>query len=195
MLAAVILSAGESERMGQSKALLKIGERNFVEAISHNLWSAGVREISLILGADAQKIWKELKPLREKILINDQWKNGQISSLQIALRKVWYTMEALMVCLVDTPLVKAETYEKLVWAWKMRQGTIVIPQYEGKHGHPVIFDHRFFSELMLAPLDQGAHWVTHRHPESIVNIEVEDEGVVQDIDTMEDYKKVVSDKR
>lgn len=193
MLAAAILAAGESERMGEPKALLQIGERNFVENISHNLWLAQVSPIYLVLGANAQEIWKQFNPLREKILINEQWKNGQISSLQAALKKVWHKAEALMVCLVDMPLVKTETYRKLVESWKFQQGTIVIPQYQGKHGHPIIFDHRFFSELLLAPLNEGAHWVTHRHPESILEVEVEDAGVTQDIDTMDDYKKLVKE--
>lgn len=192
MVSAVILSAGESQRVGQPKALLKIGARNFVEEISNNLWLAGVKEISLVLGANAEEIWKQLIPVREKILVNYGWRDGQISSLQFALKKISHKAEMLMVCLVDAPFVKTETYQKLVWAWKLRQGSIVIPQYQGKHGHPVIFDQRFFHELMLAPLNEGAHWVTHRHPESILNVEVDDPGVTQDIDTMEDYKKMFS---
>ena len=177
--------------MGQPKALLKIGDRNFVEQISYNLWMAGISPIYLVLGANAEEIWRQLSPVREKIIINREWENGQISSLQCALKKIWHKSEALMVCLVDTPLIKAETYQKLVQSWKSMQGNIIIPQYKGKHGHPVIFDHRFFPDLMLAPLNEGAHWVTHRHPESIIHVDVEDEGMVQDIDTMEDCKKLV----
>lgn len=197
MISALILAAGESKRLGQPKALLKVvapignGERNFVEEISYNLWRANFSDIVLVLGANALEIWKQLKPVREKIMINSRWKDGQISSLQIALNKVWDKTEAILVCLVDTPLIKVETYQALFWAWKLHQGSIVIPRHKGKHGHPVIFDHRFFHELSLAPLDEGAHWVTRRHSESVLPVDVDDVGVVEDIDTMEDYKKMV----
>ena len=191
MISACILAGGESSRVGQPKALLKLGTQNFVERISENLWRAGIKDISLVLGAGAPDIWSQLKPLREKVLVNHSWPGGQLTSLQCAVRNLSYKYDALMVCLVDSPLVRAETYETLACAWQSRQGSIVIPSHNGKHGHPVIFDQRFFSEIMVAPQNEGAHWVTHRNAAAVFDVDTDDAGTVFDVDTMEDYEKAV----
>jgi len=66
---------------------------------------------------------------------------------------------------------------------------IVVPSYQGKRGHPVLFSSSLFSELLNAPLDQGAKWVVHAHGGETLEIPTEDEGVIIDLDTPEEYRK------
>ncbi|HRY30020.1 MAG TPA: nucleotidyltransferase family protein [Elusimicrobiota bacterium] len=194
LVGAVILAAGHSERMGRPKALLEWEGDTFLGTIGRRLRRAGVSEVSVVLGRDAETILKGWRRANERVLINRRPEDGQISSLKLALRELAVdpAPEAVLVCLADTPLVRVETYARLISAWAGSQGCLVVPRFNGKRGHPLVLDHRFWHETQLAPLEQGLHWVTHRHPESLRDVDVDDGGVTADIDTPGDYQKALS---
>jgi molybdenum cofactor cytidylyltransferase len=193
VLSAVVLAAGNSERMGRPKALLEIDGETFLARICRRLREAGMSDVVVVLGRDAAEIQSGWNRGNERIVLNHRPQDGQISSLNLALESflpgLW--PDAVFVCLVDSPLVRAETYRRLAAEWRQRQGQMVVPRYQGKRGHPLVLDHRFWHECRLAPLDQGLHWVTHRHRPEMVDVDVDDPGVVRDADTPDDYERLI----
>lgn len=199
MLSGILLAAGESKRMRSLKALLPLSPKGaekgdtFVSFILRNLHLV-CEEIILVLGYQANLIEKKLVPLnlKVKIVINQEYEKGQLSSLRAAIRKVSPNCKGILLALVDHPSVKKGTYQLLRNRFLQEKDKIIIPTYKGKNGHPVIFSSLFFSELMKAPLDQGARYVVRGHPEKTIFLPVEDEGVILNIDTPEKYNKFCS---
>lgn len=193
MIGAVVLAAGNSERMGRPKALLEVEGETFLGRICRRLREAGVYDVVVALGKDAGQILQGWPRGNEKVVVNPRPEDGQISSLKLALKALPVNPEpgAAMVCLVDAPLVASETYARLGAEWRGAQGHLVVPRFNGKRGHPLVVDQRFWHQVQLAPLDLGLHWVTHRNAEWMRDVDVDDAGVVRDMDTPDDYEKFV----
>jgi len=104
----------------------------------------------------------------------------------------------IMICLVDQPLIKEETYWKIASFSAENPDRIIIPKFlkklEGdqkyKRGHPIVIPQKFRKLCMIGALEKGLHWVTHHPDVEIKEIIVEDEGIIRDFDTMSDYKKI-----
>ncbi|MBE0478124.1 nucleotidyltransferase family protein [Candidatus Aerophobetes bacterium] len=202
MLCAVLLAAGESKRMGSLKALLPLffeesgeskGKDTFLSFILKNLHSV-CEETILVLGYKADLIENKIVDLnlKTKIIINREYKKGQLCSLRVNIKKVSPDCEGIMLTLVDHPLVNKKTYRLLKEKFSREKDKIIIPAYKGKWGHPVIFSSLFFPDLMKAPLNQGARYVVKSYSEKITLLPVEDKGVILNIDTPENYQKFCS---
>ena len=197
MLAAIILAAGESSRMGRPKALLPDLEgRPFVVRLVRTFAAAGIADIIVVTGtqhaAIAQALTADAPPVTPLIQINPNPSRGQLSSLVTGLDAAEQRgAEGVLVTLVDIPLSSVETVRAVADAWRGSRPPIARPAYEGRHGHPVLFDRSLFQELRDAPLDRGARAVVHAHGADIVTVEVNDAGCVSDIDTPEDYAALI----
>ncbi|HXV80714.1 MAG TPA: nucleotidyltransferase family protein [Candidatus Binatia bacterium] len=193
MIHAVILSAGESSRMGQPKALLPINGIRFVEKIVAALRSTPVGNIIIVLGHNAPKMRQKISDLPVTILINRDYQQGQLSSLQVALRHLQSSndsnsLDGILVHLVDHPYLSAELVNLMIRRFYETKKLIVVPRFHGRRGHPVIFSRALFPELIAAPPDQGAKPVVHAHRDETLEIDTEEEGVLIDIDTPEEYR-------
>jgi CTP:molybdopterin cytidylyltransferase MocA len=178
MLAAVILSGGASRRMGSPKALLSYQGRPFLE---HLLDVArhpkiGVRRI--VLGADAEPIAKEVDLSPDEIVINEEWEKGQLSSMQTAIRSLPPETDGIILLLIDHPLISSALVGELVEAFYTSRKAIVLPVYEGRRGHPVIFSSTLYAELMNAPLETGARSVVWAHASEVQIVHTNEEGCV-----------------
>jgi len=193
MIVAVVLSAGESSRMGRPKALLPIDGQTFIERIVAVLKQSGIERIIVVLGFNAEEMRREIEHLPVEILINPAYQQGQLSSLQVALRRLnsEEDCDAILVHLVDHPYLSAAVVNRMIDRYRESKNCIVIPKYRGKRGHPVLFDRTLFSELLSAPLDQGAKAVVNAHPDQTLEIDTEEVGVTLDIDTPELYRQHV----
>ena len=191
MIAAIILSAGESSRMGQPKALLPIEGKSFIEIIVSGLRATKVGKIIVVLGHHAAEIRPKIAHLPVEVLINNDYKQGQLSSLKVALRhlETLESVDGALVHLVDHPFLNPILVNKMIDRFYESKELIVLPRYGGRRGHPVLFSRQLFSELLETPVDQGAKAVVHAHREETLEIETEDEGVTVDIDTPEDYRQ------
>lgn len=193
MIVAVILSAGESSRMGRPKALLPIDGVRFVEKIVSALKSTDVGNIIVVLGHNAEEMRQKISDLPVTILINHDYKQGQLSSLQVAISHLESSSEGspvdgILVHLVDHPYISTTLVDLMIKRFYETKKLIVVPRFQGRRGHPVIFARALFSELLAAGPDQGAKPVVHAHRDDTLEIDTKDEGVLIDIDTPEEYR-------
>lgn len=193
MLAAIVLAAGESTRMGTPKALLRDGDGHpFVVRVARTFHAAGIDEVIVVTGTHHDAIVAALEGDRvaamPRVVRNADPARGQLSSLWVGVDAAGHAnLEAILMTLVDVPMVKETTVRAVVDAWRRHRPPIVRPAIGERHGHPVLFDRAVFDELRRAPLAGGAKAVVHAHEGSLVNVEVDDEGCVTDVDTPADY--------
>lgn len=197
MIPGIVLSAGDSSRMGRPKALLPIGRNgeSFLQRIARVLREGGVEEVIVVLGRDADLIRAALPvaPHEMRLIENKNHEQGQLSSLLTGLGAADRPgVRAVLVAPVDVPLISPETVQTLLNAYHRADGApIVRPTKQGRHGHPVIFDRVLFQELRHADPAQGARSVVHAHRADVLDVEVADEGSFIDIDTPADYERLV----
>jgi molybdenum cofactor cytidylyltransferase len=193
MVAAVVLAAGFSSRMGRPKALLPAGPggTTFLARIVDTLRRVGLERVVVVLGADAQPIQTSIEAaaLAVEAVENPDPSRGQLSSLLVALTML-EEAEAVLVMPVDQPLVTAETVARLMRVYREGHAPVVRPCRGPRHGHPVIFDRSVFGELRRADLSRGARDVIAAHIAEVADVEVDDEGAFVDIDTPEQYERV-----
>jgi molybdenum cofactor cytidylyltransferase len=193
MIVAVVLSAGESSRMGRPKALLPIDGQTFIERIVGALKRGGIERIVVVLGFNADALRQQISHLPVEILVNPDHKLGQLSSLQVAVRHLQAAQDCdgVMIHLVDHPYIEPKLVSLMLQRFDESKWSIVVPRHQGKRGHPVIFSRALFDELLDAPLDQGAKAVVNAHRQDTLEIETDDAGITVDIDTPELYRQHV----
>jgi len=185
----VLLAAGESRRMGFPKPLLRIGDETYLDRLAAAMLAA-VDRLIVVVGAHCDRV-RPAAPVDPRVTVaeNREFTRGQLSSLKVAIASA-DDARAIMVHLIDHPTVTAATFRSAVEHYQRRQRPIVIARYEGRRGHPVIFDRSLFAELLAAPEDQGARTVVNADPKRVHYFDVDDEGVVLDLDTPEDVARV-----
>jgi len=193
VIVAVILSAGESRRMGRPKALLPIDGQTFIERIVAALKQTKVGKIIVILGHNARELQSKISHLPVEILINTDYKLGQLSSLQLAVRNLQPDLDCdgMLVHLVDHPYLAPALVEEMIRRFYETKKRIIVPKFQGKRGHPVIFSNALFDEILSAPMEEGAKAVVNAHRAETLEIETEEEGIAVDIDTPELYQQHV----
>jgi molybdenum cofactor cytidylyltransferase len=190
-VAAIILAAGKSTRMGEAKQLLRLGESTVLVQTIENVRRSAVDEIVLVLGASAEAI-RCLLPasLLEglKVVVNPVYEQGMASSLRAGLLALDPQIGAALIVLADQPFVRSETLDHLGREHRRTQAQIVIPTYQGRRGNPVLLDRSVFTEVMELEGDIGCRAIFGSHPERTIKLEVKDEGILLDIDNQEDYQ-------
>jgi molybdenum cofactor cytidylyltransferase len=178
MLAAVILSGGASSRMGSPKALLPYQGSSFLQHLLTVTDQPQIGMRRIVLGADADAIAKTVSLQPEEIVINEEWEQGQLTSLQAALRSLPASTDGMLLCLIDHPLISRGLVQDLIERFYLSRKPIVLPVYKGRRGHPVIFASRLYEELLSAPMETGARAVVWAHGEEISELHTMEEGCV-----------------
>ena len=187
--AGVILAAGQSSRMGSDKALLPYAGSTFLDH-AVDLFLRHVAPVIVVLGRHADQIRAAL-PDRAGlvVVVNERWAAGQLSSLQAGLRALPAEAPGALVTLVDHPAVAEST----VYAMAARcDAPLAIPRYQGRRGHPVWFGRRIVEEILALPVEASAKQVVRAHQNEAVYLDVDDPGVLRDVDTPADYDALLS---
>jgi molybdenum cofactor cytidylyltransferase len=192
MLAVAILAAGQSQRMGEPKALVPFEGLSFVEHLIAATRHARITVTRVVLGAGANQIRANLPLDSGSIVVNSDWPKGQLSSVHAAIRSLPAgASEGLMICPVDHPLISRHLVAQLVAAFDASAKAVVLPKYHGRRGHPVIFRSALYDELLAAPLAVGARQVVWDHATEIAEVETEEEGVILNLNDPETLRKAL----
>jgi molybdenum cofactor cytidylyltransferase len=199
----VILAAGESSRMGRDKALLPWPPDSAATAFGETFLSAAIRlfapfvDIVLVVaGKNASELAPIVYARGASLVVNPDPTRGQFSSLQAGLHEVLNRgRDAAMITLVDRPPVKPETIQFLATEFEQvvaRSIWAVVPEYQGKHGHPILAGREMIEAFLRAPATTSAREIEHAHQDKIAYMAVNDPFVASNIDTPEQYAALPS---
>ena len=150
-LAAVILSGGESRRMGSPKALVPYRGKTFVEHLIEVTRHPRVGITRIVVGAHADEIRGRLTAHAKEVVVNQDWAKGQLSSIQTGVRSLPASgTDGMILCPVDHPIVTAELIARMIEKFDASGKSIVLPMYRGRRGHPLIFRATLYEELLAA---------------------------------------------
>ena len=185
--------------MGRPKALLPIGGKRFIETILTALRQTRIGKILVVLGHKAEEMKPHIESWPVTILVNSEYRLGQLSSLQAAVRHLmglpdFTGVDGILVHLVDHPYLNPALVDRMIESFYTSRKLIVLPRYQSRRGHPVIFSTQLFSELLQAPLEQGAKAVVNAHRDDTLELETDDAGIAIDIDTPDEYRRYVKEE-
>ncbi len=191
-LGGVILAAGESSRMGRDKALLEYRGSTFLNHLI-SLFSPRVDPLIVVLGYHAETIRPTIQQRSAaKVVINQDHEKGMLTSLQVGIRSLPSDVGAAMFTLVDHPAVGESTLDRLIERFQAGRQALAIPCYERQRGHPVVAARPILEEILRLSDDSSARTVIRAHRHETTFVEVDDDGIVLDIDRPSDYDTMAS---
>jgi len=188
-ISAILLGAGESKRMGVDKLSLPWGRGTLLEHCFETLLRSEVQELVVVLGIRNKGAKNLFRGRKVKVVINPYSYRGMSTSICRGLTALRSRSDGILIALGDQPLLKTKTINVLIHAFQKRRGGIIVPSFQGRRGHPVIFHRRYKKELLNLQGDVGGKSIVERHPQEVRAIRVKSIGVVTDVDTWQDYKK------
>jgi molybdenum cofactor cytidylyltransferase len=189
-VAAIVLAAGMSRRMGTAKQLLRLGGKSLLERTLDNVRGSDVDEIVLVLGAAADEVRQQLAPDGVRVVVNPDFQQGMGTSLRRGLAALSPQVEAALIVLADQPFVRSSTLDQMIAYRQKHAPQILIPVCRGFRGNPVLLDRSVFPELMNLTGDIGCRAIFGSHTQSIHRLAVDDVGILVDIDSAEDWKRL-----
>lgn len=189
-LSGVVLAAGESRRMGRPKQLLPFGEETILERVVDTLLSAGVGEVIVVLGHVADRVRVVLGDRPVKVVVNESYREGMLSSVQCGMRAIGAEQAAVLFALGDQPHIETHLVSEVIRAYRAGEAGMVIPCYGGKKGHPIIINvPRYRDAILNLPAHVGLNALVQEHADDVRFIDVATEDIIRDIDVPEDYTR------
>ena len=182
-VSAILLAAGKSSRMGKLKQLMPLGDSTILEQTLANLLGSRATEVVVVLGHKAEEVVKRLSGRPVKVVVNPLYRKGMGSSIAAGLKFVDSQAQAVMLMLGDQPYVDSPTMNRLIDAFGGAKKGIAIPTYNGQRGHPLIFARKYQAQLSRLSGDIGGREIIREHPEDVLEVPVDCEGINIDIDT------------
>ena len=184
-VAALVLAAGRSTRMGAvNKLLVPIDGRAMVRGVVDQLLGSCVRTVVVVTGHEAERVGEAVADAGVRTVHNPAYREGLSSSMRVGLSALEDSVEAAFVCLGDMPLVQSKHIDRLVAAFDPGEGReICVPLFEGKRGNPVLFARRFFDEMAAVRGDVGARHLIGAYEEHVCEVGMDDPAVLVDVDS------------
>jgi molybdenum cofactor cytidylyltransferase len=174
--------------MGRAKQLLPLGDKSVIRHCLDSIIGAGVKDIVAVVGLNGRDIADDILGFSVKIVFNLDPESEMAESVRCGLRLVDVSSTGVLVCLSDHPLVSPETFFTLLRNHCKNPDRIIVPFYRGRRGHPTLFPARAIKEIFSG---LRLNEIVNRTPGRLICIDVNDEGVLLDMDTPEDYRKVL----
>jgi molybdenum cofactor cytidylyltransferase len=198
VIPAIVLAAGRSSRMGRAKATLPAGDgHTFLTRIVRTLLDAGVDDVIVVVGHDADLIASSFSEsgLPARFVMNREYDRGQLSSLVAGLNAIDRPgVPAVLLTLVDVPLVSESTVRAVIDCYRRTRSPIVRPTSGERHGHPLLIDRTVFAALRAADPLTGAKPIVRAHASAAGDIAIDDEGAFLDVDTEEEYRRTIASR-
>src|SRR6201988_5050789 len=184
-IAAIILAAGRSTRMGgPNKLLADLGGKTLVRIVAEQVLASKAQGVIDVTGHQAEQVEKALKGLKVKFVRNPDFAEGLASSVKAGIAAVADEADGAVICLGDMPLISAHLIDRLIDTFAPDRGNlIVVPVSDNRRGNPVLWSRRFFNELMTLDGDIGARHLIARHSEAVTEVPVVGDSAFLDIDT------------
>ena len=184
-IAAIILAAGRSTRMGgPNKLLAELGGKALVRMVTEQALASKASGVIVVTGHQADEVRKALRGLEVTFAHNPDFAEGLASSVKTGIAAVSAHADGAVICLGDMPLIEAHLIDRLIEAYAPDRGNLIaVPVSDGRRGNPVLWSRRFFHELMTLDGDIGARHLVSRHNEAVAEVPVEGHGAFLDIDT------------
>jgi molybdenum cofactor cytidylyltransferase len=187
-IAAIVLAAGRSRRMAPHNKLLvadKTG-KTMIARVVDNVLSSHARPILIVTGHQAEQVQQALAGKPVRFVHAPDYAEGLSASLKAGIAAVPQECAAALVCLADMPLVTGRVLDRLMASYNPEEGRqIVLPTFRGKQGNPMVWDRRFFAEILQIVGDSGARFLLSRHVERVAEVEVGEDSVLRDFDTVD----------
>jgi CTP:molybdopterin cytidylyltransferase MocA len=187
-VSAILLAAGSSRRMEQLKQLLPLHDKPIIRHCLDNLITSGIENIVAVLGYRGDEVLAAIQEMPVQIVLNENQESEMAESVRIGLRAIAEKSSGVLVCLSDHPLVSVDTLKSLMQCFVETPDKIIIPLYKGKRGHPTLFPRNVIEEIFEAGTLRD---IIDKNRTMLRFLNVQDEGVILDMDTKEDYDKVL----
>ena len=193
MISGILLAAGESRRMQPAfKPLLKWGKRTVIGECVEQMCNSQLADIFVVLGHREADIRSRLAGTGVQYAINEEYQKGMLSSVKTGMAMLGPNASAVLIHLVDQPMVKSAVMDTLIAAFAKSGKGIVLPTYQGKHGHPILIAAKYFDDVMQIDdgSTEGLRGFIAAHRSDCQEVPVETSAVVEDIDVPEDYERL-----
>ena len=190
-MVALILAGGESKRMNSPKMLLPFNGKTIIEKVIDNVVSSSVNQTIVVVGAYNDKIVEKIRDYPITYCYNANYKKGMITSVKCGFRSVPSVCEAVLVFLGDQPLIPPEIPDRLISTYRLQKKGIVIPVYDSRRGHPILISNKYRDEIEKLDENEGLRMLPIKFPDDILEVEINDDSILRDIDTQEDYKNEI----
>src|SRR5438093_598911 len=177
--------------MGRPKALLPIRGRTFLENILDAISRTSIEDTFVVVGHHREEI--ERAVALRAVVFNPDYEKGMITSFQAGIRALSWDTSGAFLFLVDHPLVEPAVIEAMIM--NLAPNRIVLPTFEGRRGHPVLFSSEILEEILVLPPSEGANIVVRKNPDRVIEVPVNAPGILVDIDTPEQFERLRKDYR
>jgi len=188
----IILAAGESKRMGTPKMLLPFNGSTMIENVISNVTDSKTDRILVVLGSSGREIEKLIRTKSVNYCFNENYKDGMLSSVKCGLRNIPVGIRAVLIYQGDQPLISSSTSDSIIDSYYASGRGIVIPVYNNRRGHPVLIDNKYRNEVEKLNPSVGLRSLSYKFSKDVVEVAVNDPGILRDFDTYSEYEKAIN---
>lgn len=186
---AIILAAGSSRRMGTQKLLLPFGENTMIETVVNQILKSNVDSVLVVLGANHEEVRTVIAPLPVDVCYNENHESGMLSSVMCGFNGLPEDTGTVLVFLGDQPGIPPDVTNTVIDAYNDSLHGIVIPVYNYRRGHPLLVDFKYKQAIEKLDFETGLRSLMHHFPNDVLEVDVNEPGILMDIDTKDDYHK------
>jgi molybdenum cofactor cytidylyltransferase len=189
MICAVVLAAGRSVRMGRQKLLLPLGGKRVITRVVDELLRSPVEHILVVVGRDGELIREALRDHLVQFVENPDLDSDMLGSIRCGLRALPTICDGILVAVGDQPGILGELVGEMIRSFRSGNSRIVVPDFEGRRGHPVLLSTQYREELLHRHDGNGLRGLLDAHAEEVLQMAVTSRSVIEDMDTPDDYER------